>query len=252
MRQNYLALRAFLLISVLGSCTSSKKLKAAESENQHLKAANVDLEKKLSTCQQQSASLDSRYKAQTTDFQNYKAKCEKDQQDLAALRAVLKEEAAALERLETKLEEALAKFKEKGVDVYYENGLVRVTMADDLMYKSGSSALGAEGKEVLGSLASVLNEDFPQLKVIVVGNTDSVQFKKGSDNWTLSTERANGVVRVLRDTYHVDPTRLTAAGKSKYNPRADNSTPEGRAMNRRTDIILNPDLVRLWESAKTQ
>src|SRR6185295_10100308 len=145
------------------------------------------------------------------------------------------------------LEAALADFNEKGVHVYEKDGLVYVNMQDNLMYKSGSSAMSEDGKKALGSLASALN-DYPNLRVYVVGHTDDVKFKKGnSDNLSLSTERANGVVRVLRDDYQVDPTRLTAAGKGKYAPVGDNTTAEGRAKNRRTEIILNPDLERLWD-----
>jgi chemotaxis protein MotB len=70
------------------------------------------------------------------------------------------------------------------------------------------------------------------------------------DSWSLSTERANGVVRVLTKDYHIDPARLTSAGKSKFNPIADNSTAEGRAKNSRTEIVLNPDWDKLWESVK--
>ena len=108
--------------------------------------------------------------------------------------------------------------------------------------------MGEAGKNALGSLASALN-DYPNLKVIVMGHTDDVHVKGKADNLSLSTERANGVLRILRDSYNVDPTRLTAAGQGKYNPVADNSTEEGRAKNRRTDIILNPDMERIWRSA---
>ena len=101
----------------------------------------------------------------------------------------------------------------------------------------------------MGRLAGVLT-GYPKLKVIVVGNTDSVQSKGAPDNWSLSTERANGVVRTLVKDYKLDPTRLTSAGKGKFDPVADNSTEEGRAKNRRTEIILNPDWDRLWESVK--
>src|SRR5262249_12049338 len=142
-------------------------------------------------------------------------------------------------------------FKDKGVEVYYKGGLVYVDMEDNLLYKSGSASLGEDGKKALGMLASALN-DYPKLKVIVVGNTDDKLVKKGGDNWSLSTERANGVVRILRDAYQVDPTRLTSAGKGKYAPVADNTTEEGRAKNRRTEIVLNPDLDRLWESVQQQ
>ncbi len=81
-----------------------------------------------------------------------------------------------------------------------------------------------------------------------MGHTDDVKFKKGhSDNLSLSTERANGVVRILSDNYKVDLVRLTSGGKGKYAPVADNATAEGRAKNRRTEIILNPDLQRVGQ-----
>jgi chemotaxis protein MotB len=76
--------------------------------------------------------------------------------------------------------------------------------------------------------------------------------KKGSDNWSLSTERANGVVRILKDDYEVDPSRLTAAGKGKYAPLTDNSTAEGRAKKPRIEIILNPDYSKIWEMARKE
>jgi chemotaxis protein MotB len=125
--------------------------------------------------------------------------------------------------------------------VFLKNGLVYVELADQLLYKSGSAKLSDSGKRALGSLAGALN-DYPRLKVIVMGNTDDVQFAKGSgDNWSLSTERANGVVRTLRDDFQVE---------GKYNPVDDNMSKEGRAKNRRTDIILNPDLERIWQEVQ--
>ena len=155
-------------------------------------------------------------------------------------------------KLEEKVEQATEEFNDKGIEVYNKDGVIYVSMQEGLLYKSGSAQLNPDGKKALGNLASVLNE-YPKLKVIVVGNTDDQAFKKKSaDNWSLSTERANGVVRVLRDEYKVDPGRLTAAGKGKYDPIADNSTAEGRAKNRRTEIVLNPDWRKLWESVKKE
>jgi chemotaxis protein MotB len=124
-------------------------------------------------------------------------------------------------------------------------------MQDNLMYKSGSAALSPDGKKALGNLAAVLQE-YPKLEVIVVGNTDTVHVKGVKDNWSLSTERANGVVRALTKDYNIDPARLTAAGKGKFSPIADNSTAEGRAKNRRTEIVLNPDWQRIWQSVKDE
>jgi len=124
-------------------------------------------------------------------------------------------------------------------------------MKDNLLYKSGSAKLSEDGKKALGNLASVLSQ-MPKLKVIVVGNTDTMHVKGVADNWSLSTERANGVVRTLVNDYNIDPARLTAAGKGKFSPVADNSTEEGRAKNRRTEIVLNPDWERLWDSVKKE
>ena len=115
-----------------------------------------------------------------------------------------------------------------------------------LLYKSGSATLDKGGVEALAPVASILG-DYPNLRVIVLGNTDDKMFKKGSDNWTLSTERANAVVRALEKSYNVDPARLTSAGRGSYNPVADNETSEGKARNRRTEIIFNPDFSKLWE-----
>ena len=156
-----------------------------------------------------------------------------------------------MEEVMAKLTAAMQSFENKGVELYSRNGMIYVSMSEGLLYKSGSGKLGNAGIEALGQLASALNE-YPKLRVIVVGNTDTMKVKGVADNWSLSTERANGVVRVLKDKYAVDPARLTAAGHGKFDPIESNETAEGRAKNRRTDIILNPDLDRIWEEAKAQ
>ena len=91
--------------------------------------------------------------------------------------------------------------------------------------------------------------DYPKVQIYVVGHTDSLNIHtaKFQDNWTLSTERANAIVRVFRDSYKVDPARLLAGGRSKYGPVASNATKEGRTMNRRIQIILNPGLNKILD-----
>jgi chemotaxis protein MotB len=231
------------------SCGTKKKLASANTEIEQLKAQNAQLSNNINDLKNQVSDLTAKNNSMTSEFNQYKASCQESEKKLAAIRDMLQDQVNTLEKIEKKIEEAEADFRSKGVEVYYKDGLVYVRMAESLLYKSGSAALGESGKKALGNLASVLN-DYPKLKVIVLGNTDDVMFKKGSDNWTLSTERANGVIRTLRDDYQVDPLRLTSAGKGKYNPIADNTTEEGRAQNRRTDIILNPDLDRIWESVQ--
>jgi len=123
-----------------------------------------------------------------------------------------------------------------------------VTLPENMLFKEGSATLGKEYKQALSPLASVLN-NYPKVQVYVVGHTDTLKIHSArfEDNWSLSTERANSIVRVLKDSYGMDPSRLLAGGRGKYSPVASNSTKQGRAQNRRIQIILNPDLAKLWD-----
>jgi chemotaxis protein MotB len=240
------------------SCGPSKELKASQAEaaqlsttNNDLKAANSDLVSKNNDLQKQVSELTSSSQAAKQEFEKYKADCASSNERLKMVESVLSEMYNNLQEVEKAIEEGMINFAGKGVNVYYKDGFVYVDMQDNLLYKSGSSSVSPEGKKALAALADALN-DYPKLKVIVVGNTDDKQFKNGSDNWSLSTERANGVVRLLSKSYQVDPMRLTAAGKANYSPIADNSTKEGRAKNRHTEIILNPNLDRIWENVQKQ
>lgn len=242
----------------LYSCVSTNKYKASQAEaaqltatNNELKTANNDLTTKNNDLQKQVSDLTTSSEATKQEFEKFKADCQASNERLKQVESVLTDLYTNLQDVEKTIEKGMIDFAGKGVDVYYKDGLVYVDMQDNLLYKSGSSTLGAEGKKALAALATALN-DYPQLRVIVVGNTDDQQFKAGSDNWSLSTERANGVVRLLANTYKVDPTRLTAAGKSKYGPVADNTSKEGRAKNRRTQIVLNPNLDKIWDSVQKQ
>ncbi|MCU7549398.1 OmpA family protein [Chitinophagaceae bacterium LB-8] len=229
---------------MISSCVSSKKYKSAMSTVDGLNA-------QISTLQQQVNELTATNKSLSSEYSSYKTDCEAKQKKYEEYRNALAEARDKMMEVQKALEAAEADFKEKGVDVYGKDGRVYVNMQDNLMYASGSSKLTENGKKALEGLASALNQ-YPNLQVIVVGHTDDVPFKKGinTDNMSLSTERANGVVRALRDDYSVSPERLVAAGQGKYAPVADNATAEGKAKNRRTEIILNPDLKRVWETAQ--
>ena len=248
----------FLLVGavILSSCGTGKKLETAnaqitdlQSQNSQLTSANNDLKKQVSDLTTQTGTLTTQNSTLTTQFDSYKKQCQANEQELKEVNDAMNELADNVMALQAKVDSAEAEFNDKGLEVHSENGIVYVDMKDNLLYKSGSAKLSEDGKKALGNLASVLN-GMPKLKVIVVGNTDTLHVKGVADNWSLSTERANGVVRTLVKEYGVDPARLTAAGKGKFNPVADNSTNEGRAKNRRTEIVLNPDWERLWESVK--
>jgi chemotaxis protein MotB len=253
MLQKTIIVSAMAASLLFGSCAARKRLEKANADLQsqisQLKSSNADLSNSNAALTKQIGDMKANDQAAAEQFARYQQQCQASQQKLRDVQALLDQQYAELQELKAKITAALVDFADKGVDVYYKNGLVYVSLSEGLMYKTGRSALGDKGKSALSSLATVLN-NYPDLKVIVMGNTDDVKFKKGSDNWSLSTERANGVVRILRDDYQVDPKRLTSAGKGKYNPVADNSTADGRALNRRTEIILNPDLDKLWQSVQ--
>jgi len=234
---------------ILCACGPSKKLQSSMAETEQAKAQVSELAAKNADLQKQVDNLTKGNQQVNAEFAQYRTGCEATSKRLKDLQAELMEVVDILDKVEKRIEEGMADFENKGVEVDYRDGFVFVSMKDELMYKSGSAVVQEQGKKALSNLATVLNE-YPKLKVIVVGHTDDKQFKKGSDNWSLSTERANGIVRILRDD-NVDPTRLTAAGKGKYSPVADNSTEEGRAQNRRTEIILNPDMTALLEAARS-
>ena len=241
----------FLLLGavILSSCGAGKKLDNANAQIADLQSQNTQLTSSNNDLKKQVTDLTTQNKTVTDQFNSYKVQCQKNEQELKEVNDAMNELADNVMALQAKIDSAEAEFNSKGLEVHSENGVVYVDMQDNLLYKSGSAKLSEDGKKALGNLASVLSE-MPKLKVIVVGNTDTVRVKGVADNWSLSTERANGVVRTLVKDYNLDPARLTAAGKGKFNPIGDNSTEEGRAKNRRTEIVLNPDWERLWESVK--
>src|SRR4030095_2552137 len=243
---------------IISSCGSGKKLTAAQAQIDALQTKNSQLIEQgnqltanVNSLNKQVTDLTAQNKAVNDQFNSYKKECQANEEELRGVEAAFGELQENYAKLIERLEPALADFKDKGINVFSKDGVVYVDMQDKLLYKSGSAALSPNGKTALGNLAAVLNE-YPKLKVIVVGNTDTMHVKGVADNWSLSTERANGVVRILAKDYGLDPARLTAAGKSKFNPIAENSTAEGRAKNRRTEIVLNPDWERLWQAVKEE
>jgi len=241
----------FLAAVIISSCGSGKKLEASNAQIADLQSQNSQLNGEVSNLKKQVSDLNSQNQAINNQFNSYKQQCQANEAELAEMQGALNELHDNFEKLEKRLETALADFQDKGLDVYSKDGVIYVDMEDNLLYKVGSAKLSPDGKKALGNLASVLNE-YPKLQVFVVGNTDTMHVKGVADNWSLSTERANGVVRVLTKEHNVDPARLVAAGKGKFSPIADNSTAEGRAKNRRTEIVLNPDWDRIWETTKKE
>ena len=151
------------------------------------------------------------------------------------------------------LKGAIGNLDDKDINIKVDKGVVYVDISDKLLFKSGSYAITDRAKEVLGKVAKVLNAQ-PDIEFLVEGHTDSIPITSPGiqDNWDLSVKRATTVVRVLQDGYGLDPKRMTAAGRGQYLPLMDNSTPEGRAANRRTRIVILPQLDQFFKLLETK
>jgi chemotaxis protein MotB len=145
--------------------------------------------------------------------------------------------------LTANLTRSLSPDEMQGVDVKVLKGVVYISLSDNMLYKSGSYEISDKAGSTLAKIAKIIN-DYSTYDVLIEGNTDNVPISQPNirNNWDLSGLRASSVVQALQNTYNVDPKRLTAGGRGEYNPIADNSTPQGKAQNRRTQIIITPKL----------
>ena len=148
------------------------------------------------------------------------------------------------------LKGAIGDLSDGDINVKVDKGVVYVDISDKLLFKSGSFNITDKAKVVLGKVAKVLAAQ-PAIEFMVEGHTDSKQLISGGslmeDNWDLSVKRATTIVRLLEDTYGIDPKRMTAAGRSEYMPVAENNTSENRARNRRTRIVILPQLDQFFQ-----
>jgi chemotaxis protein MotB len=173
------------------------------------------------------------------------------QKRLEQLQALMDQQKKATQEIRKKMSDALVGFNSNELTVSVKNGKVYVSLQENLLFPSGSAVVNPKGKEALGKLAEVLNVN-PDITVDIEGHTDSIPMRgKYKDNWDLSTARANSIVRILTTDYGVDPVRVVASGHSQYDPVQSNSTSEGRALNRRTEIILSPKLDELYRLLET-
>ena len=183
-----------------------------------------------------------------------KAELDARAQRVEELEDILRRKDSAVNALKAKVQNALLGFENNGLTIEQKNGKVYVSLDISLLFKSGSYVVDAKGKEVLKKLAGVLEKN-ADVNVLVEGHTDNVPYNGSgqlNDNWDLSVRRATSVVKILLEGSQLDASRLTAAGRADHLPVADNATAEGRAKNRRTEIILTPKLDELFEILDAQ
>jgi chemotaxis protein MotB len=267
----------------LTSCVSKKALVGLQSNYDKLKIENTDLSKSLQDAQVQLAESRTKVKSLQDMLTEARQKNEELRSDYAALQGTLDkslqqnsqgninisklvDEINASNRfikqlVETKsksdslnlvltanLTRSLSRDELKEVDVQVLKGVVYISLADNMLYKSGSYEINERAGETLSKIAKII-KDYNDYDVLVEGNTDNVPISRPNirNNWDLSTLRASSVVQALQNDYGVDPQRLTAAGRGEYNPIADNSSALGKQRNRRTQIIVTPKLDQFME-----
>lgn len=165
-------------------------------------------------------------------------------QRIAELESVIAAKDAAMNKLKNAISTALTNFEGKGLTVEQRDGKVYVSMENKLLFQSGSWAVGVNGREAVKQLGSVLAEN-PDIAILIEGHTDNDPYNGTgpmNSNWDLSTKRATSIVQILKENPSINPENLTAAGRGEYAPIATNDTAEGKAKNRRIEVILTPKL----------
>lgn len=146
------------------------------------------------------------------------------------------------------LKGAIGNMDDQDINIKVDKGVVYIDISDKLLFKSGKYEVTPQAKTVLGKVAQVLKNQ-PDIEFMVEGHTDNVAYRSGIllDNWDLSVKRATTVVRLLQNEYGLDPSRMAAAGRGEYNPIVDNSNAQNRSMNRRTRILILPQLDQFFK-----
>ncbi len=177
-------------------------------------------------------------------LENLRKKLQDRSKRITDLERVIATKDANMLTLKNAISKALTNFEGKGLTVEQRNGKVYVSMENKLLFQSGSWYVGSEGRKAVQQLGGVLAEN-PDVAILIEGHTDNVPYKGNtqiSGNWDLSTKRATAIVNILREYKTIKPENLTAAGRGEFAPIATNSTTEGKAKNRRIEVILTPKL----------
>ena len=260
---------SLLAATLLTSCASKKDLEACQQENKALQANYVDTKEKLAASAARVTSLEEQLKQQEKAYKALQRSLDKSltnasQNNVSIEKLVdqinesnkyirhlveVKSKSDSLNMvLSNNLTRSLSKEELKEVDVQVLKGVVYISLADNMLYKSGSYEINDRAAETLSKIAKII-KDYKDYDVLIEGNTDDVPIARENirNNWDLSCLRASSVVQALQTKYGVDPKRLTAGGRGEYNPLQPNTTELGKQRNRRTQIIITPKLDEFME-----
>ncbi|MGZ8540975.1 MAG: OmpA family protein [Chitinophagaceae bacterium] len=274
------ALSAILLFS----CVSSKKFKKSQADYATLQTQYTQSQGDLSACNDEKANLQRQKSGLENDITNLTNQIDflkqnntqalKQLEDLSVISSsqaesikksmenigakdsyiqTLQQQIAHKDSLNMalvmNLKGAIGDMNDQDINIKVDKGVVYIDISDKLLFKTAKYDVTPEAKTVLGKVATVLKNQ-PDIEFMVEGHTDNVEYKGGGlvlDNWDLSVKRATSVVRILQKQYGLDPAKMAAAGRGEYNPVAENTSKEGRASNRRTRIVILPQLDQFFK-----
>ncbi|MFT3678733.1 MAG: OmpA family protein [Ferruginibacter sp.] len=283
MKPNLLILCSIIIFISLNSCVSKKILRTEQAKYIELQGQYTDLQNQLKNCNdltmesaRKKAELENEISKLKNQVDYLTANNNQALKQLENLSVISSSQAESIKKsldniggkdayiqslqsamnrkdslnlvLVTNLKGAIGNMDDKDINIKVDKGVVFIDISDKLLFKSGKWEVTDQAKTVLGKVALVLKNQ-PDMEYMVEGHTDNVPFKNAVlvDNLDLSVKRATSIVRILKNEYGINPAQLTAAGRGEYLPVADNSTPEGKASNRRTRIIIMPQLDQFFK-----
>lgn len=263
----------------LTSC-GTRKLRESEARYATLNTSYQDLQRRYSSLQDSATRYVERIKFLNDQLRNQQASndqmlnqlkdlsvisgsqaesIKKSLENIGAKDAYIRDLQSAISRKDSlnmalvmNLKGAIGNLDDQDINIKVDKGVVYIDISDKLLFRSGNYEVNAQAKEVLGKVAKVLNNQ-PDIEFMVEGHTDNVPFKSGPllDNWDLSVKRATSVIRILQNEYGVPASRMTAAGRGEYVPIASNDTAYGKSANRRTRIVILPQLDQFFKLLET-
>lgn len=263
---------AFVIIG-MSSCVTTKKYQALQADYDAMSARNQQCQVDLAACNTRALGLESQLEQERANNANLRSQLQAvqgtldrsiNQGNVNISKLVdeinssnkyiqhlvnTKNKSDSLNMVLTNnLTRSLSREELRDVDVKVLKGVVYISLADNMLYRSGSYEISDRANETLSKIAKII-QDYRDYEVLIEGNTDNVPITRENirNNWDLSSLRASSVVQALQTRYNVDPKRMTVGGRGEYNPIADNATPEGKARNRRTAIIITPKLDQFME-----
>ena len=266
------------------SCASKKVVKTEQARASTLQKENTDLKEQLQASTDREAKLNESKLAMDNEFYNLRRENEtlrtmndRVLKQLENMSVITSSQAESIKKsidnigskdvyiqelqrlltkkdslnlaLVTNLKGAIGNMSDQDINIKVEKGVVFIDISDKLLFKSASFEITDRAKEVLGKVALVVKNQ-PGTEFMVEGHTDSIPFKGNAmiaDNWDLSVKRASTIVKILQTEYGIDPALMTAAGRGQYKPLASNNTEEGRLINRRTRIVILPELDQFFK-----